>query len=285
MLPNYLLLAAIASLATFVIFLLWLWNRYAFWKAEGKKYAADPGYVPPVCGFFGRWLRSFVGRLAAFVYLGPVRIHSRRFLSDRRRLLILGNHQTERDAIVVPRIAGLRKLRFLMAMSQVQPARAFWVALTGGIAVGHPRSTGGTVEKSARALADDGDTSMVIFPEGELHRDGELKRENFRDGSMRIARLAERLCKERASNREFAVLPIYIRYERDYARAGWMQKLLLNLGLWKWRLFFGERTFGVDIYCGSPIALKDMPVDAHEATTVIFNEIARMKKESRKSAS
>ncbi len=71
---------------------------------------------------------------------------------------------------------------------------------------------------------------------------------------------------------------MYVRYERDRSKAGWTQRTLLRLGLDRWRMFYGEKTYGVDIYVGDAIPLSELPADATDATTRIFEEIVALKK-------
>ncbi|MBX9690116.1 MAG: 1-acyl-sn-glycerol-3-phosphate acyltransferase [Candidatus Obscuribacterales bacterium] len=289
------------ALLAFLCFGFWLRKRYKFWYAEGLKYK-DVSYVPPRAGWLGRFFRWTVGRVTAFLFLGPVRIHNGKALKDPRRLVILPNHQTERDAVVIPRILGLRRVRYLIASSQVSPRRAMWVAFTGGISVHHDTNPGAAVRVTSDTLSKDGDTSLVIFPEGELHPDGEMKREGFHDGAIVIPRLAERLAGKRQQKEKdkerptavgraavesqnppsaYAVVPTYIRYERDRKKAGCCQRLLLFFGLDRWRLFYGERTYGVDVYFGTPVSLSDLPEKNSDATTWVFEEISRLKAQTK----
>lgn len=274
---QYLLYAGgIVGLFALSCFALWITERVRFWKLEGKKYA-NPGYFPPQATRFGRIFRYLASRVTSFLYLGPVRIHNKQYLRDKRRLLILPNHRNERDTIVATRLLGLLKARYLIASTQLTPERAPWVAFTGGISVDHANNPGGAARTAARALGDEPDTACVIFPEGQLHRDGTLKREDFHNGAVRITRLAAK-----KSKTEFACLPVYIRYEYDKAKAGLLQRLLLAFGLKRWRLFFAECTYGVDIYLGNPIRLAELPEDAAEATGRIFDEIVRLSQEAEK---
>lgn len=255
-------------------------RRYRYWLAEGRKYRTQPVYVPPKPNFAACLLRSLVGRLAAFAYVGPVRIHNKRFLADRRRLLIVVNHQTERDAVVMTRVIGRRRLRYLIALNQVTASRAIWVAFTSGIAV-DANAPGSVVRSTASTLAKDRNSSLMIFPEGELHPDGELKRENFHNGAIAIGRLAQRLHSGKDRVPALAVLPVYIRYERDLSRASFWQRLLLALGLNRYRLFFGERTYGCDVYLAEPRDLNLLPESTDEATSWVFEQICALQKSSR----
>jgi 1-acyl-sn-glycerol-3-phosphate acyltransferase len=261
----------------FACFALYVVRRYFFWRSEGRKYATDPAYVPPSANALERFFRMLAGRFAAFVYLGPVRVKNAHYLKDPRRLLILPNHQTERDAVVVPRIINLLHIRFLMAKTQVTASRAPWVAFTGGISVDHAGSPGSVVKTASRALAADKESSFVVFPEGELMRLEEMQRQKFHDGAIVIGRLAERL-----SDTTFAAMPVYIRYERDIRKAGYLQRTLLFLGLRRWRYFYGEMTYGVDVYFGKPIALSELPENKSEATTQIFEAIVALKNAANK---
>ncbi len=270
---QYLLYAGGFALLSCACLTIYVVQRFRYWKREGLKYFSTPGYVPPSAPLLGRLVRCLAGRFAAFLYLGPVRVVNAHYLADPRRLLILPNHQTERDAVVVPRLIGLLKIRFLMAKTQVTPRRATWVAFTGGISVDHAGAPGSVVKTASRALAADKESSCVIFPEGELRHSEPLLREKFHDGAVVIARLAERL-----SDRTFAAVPTYIRYERDIAKAGWLQRALLGMGLSHWRHFFGEQTYGVTVYLGKPIALADLPEEKSAATTRIYEEIVALSK-------
>lgn len=262
------------ALLAMACFFVWLSERIQYWKKEAKNYDSA-SYCPPQASLLARIFRLCAGKFVAFVYLGPLRIKNKHYLKDPRRLLILPNHQTERDAVLIPGILGLRKLRYLIAKTQVTADRAPWVAFTGGIAVDHANSPGSAVRTASRVLGAETDSSCVIFPEGELHRDGHMKREGFHNGAIVIARLAER-----KSKTEFAALPVFVRYERDRARAGLLQRFFLAMGLDRWRLFYGERTYGVDVYLGRPISLSELPEDVSAATTRVYEEILKLAHEA-----
>ena len=254
------LLALTIGLGSFI-------NRVFFWIAEGQK-LQQPGYMTPKVTIWARRTRLFIGRLAMYLRVGRLIIIGKENLNFEGRLLMLPNHQIEKDAVIVTAVFGTMHFRFLMAINQITKLRAPFAAWLGGIAVHHDRNPSAAVRTAARALNAEPDSSLVVFPQGRLIRDNALRREDFFAGALMIGRIAAK-----ESELPFAVLPVGMYYDRDPKHATLLFKTARLFGIRWFSDWFNETTFGATVAFGKPILLSTLPKDQAEAMEIIFNEI------------
>lgn len=248
--------------------LLLLW-RTTHWIRHGRK-LVEVGYVPPRPPIQARWLRCWLSRLLLFFMVGKLRIVGAQHLRHRGRLIILVNHIIEHDAVVLPAVLGCRHFRSLMAVNQITPLRAPLAALTGAIAVHHEKNPRAAVRAAIAALDAEEDSSLLVFPQGELHKDNVLERKHFFSGAMLITHKAAK-----NSDEPFAVLPIGMDYDRNPAHRPRWQKLLNAAGI-PVRRFFGQTTSAVNVVVGEPIPLDKLPEGHDEAMTAVFERICTL---------
>ncbi len=187
--------------------------RILFWINEGKK-LLQPGYMTPKVSWWARATRLFIGRIAMHLRVGRLIIIGKENLRYRGRLLMLPNHQIEKDAVIVTAVFGTMHFRFLMAINQITKLRAPFAAWLGGIAVHHDRNPAASVRTAMRALGAEQNSSLVVFPQGRLIRNNALLREDFFAGALMIGKHAAK-----KSELPFAVLPIVSYYDRDSKHA------------------------------------------------------------------
>ncbi len=266
--------------------------RVRFWMNEGKKLAKG-GYLPPPPTFFGRWAYRLATKLGCFLVVGPVKVIGRQNARYPGRLIIVPNHQFEFDFAVVSRALpyAYRQLAVASEVSGFRSAIAAWVgfcAVDGerGKAKGKAGAEA-VIEAGAKILTHD--KAFLMFPQGILVRDNQLRKEEFRTGWIRILNRAA----DNVDKNELAALPIGIVYHRDPKQATWGHRLanrinfpgfLLRLiGLAGFRVWVskvtnplpGEPTkivtknYGATVVVGKPIPLKDLPADIHEATEAL----------------
>lgn len=266
--------------------------RVRFWMSEGKKLAKG-GYLPPPPTFFGRWAYRLATKLGCFLVVGPVKVIGRQNARYPGRLIIVPNHQFEFDFAVVSRALpyAYRQLAVASEVSGFRSAIAAWVgfcAVDGerGKAKGKAGAEA-VIEAGAKILTHD--KAFLMFPQGILVRDNELRKEEFRTGWIRILNRAA----DSVDKSELAALPIGIVYHRDPKQATWGHRLanrinfpgvLLRLiGLAGFRVWVSKVTnplpgqpakivtknYGATVVVGKPIPLKDLPADIHEATEVL----------------
>lgn len=266
--------------------------RVRFWMSEGKKLAKG-GYLPPPPTFFGRWAYRLATKLGCFLVVGPVKVIGRQNARYPGRLIIVPNHQFEFDFAVVSRALpyAYRQLAVASEVSGFRSAIAAWVgfcAVDGerGKAKGKAGAEA-VIEAGAKILTHD--KAFLMFPQGILVRDNELRKEEFRTGWIRILNRAA----DNVDKNELAALPIGIVYHRDPKQATWGHRLanrinfpgfLLRLiGFAGFRIWVSKVTnplpgqpakivtknYGATVVVGKPIPLKDLPADIHEATEVL----------------
>jgi len=259
-------LASIVSLAVIAALVLTI-SRVRFWIAEGKK-LHQMGYMTPKVTWWARATRLVIGRIAMYLRVGRLIIIGKSNLDFNGRLLMLPNHQIEKDAVIVTAVFGTMHFRFLMAINQITRLRAPFAAWLGGIAVHHDRSPSSAVRTAARALNAEQDSSLVVFPQGRLVRDNALRREDFFAGALMIGRIAEK-----ESERPFAVLPVGVYYDRDPKHATLLFRVARLAGIGWFSNWFNETTYGATVAFGKPILLSELPKDMGQAMDIIFNEI------------
>ncbi|MBX3152091.1 hypothetical protein KF728_18175 [Candidatus Obscuribacterales bacterium] len=249
--------------------------RVRFWWREGKKLVEQPGYVTPRAPIFARIARLIAFNFMAWRYIGPIKRIGSHHMRDKRRLIILINHQTERDVLIIPTSLRLRVVRALMAVTQIFGIRVPAAAWLGVIAVHHDKNPSAALRGMIRIMQQDEDSDAIVFPQGQLIRDNVLKREQFFDGALMIGKkTAEK------SSRPVAFLPAAIAYDRDPTHATWLQRLLEGLGWKKFRDFYGETMYGAAIAFGKPIPVEDLPNDYKAAMTVVFDRIVELSQQA-----
>lgn len=260
---TYLGVAAVfLALATFVTI------RVRFWIAQGEKLVNEPGYRTPHVTLVARLTRLFVATGIKRWFVGPVRVRNKKFLGFKGRLIIVLNHQTERDAIVVPAILRLLPFRALMAVTQIIGLRKPLAAWLGIIAVHHATKPLAALNTSIEILAAEDDTSFVIFPQGALHRTNELKREDFFEGTMVIAKKLQE-----KSKKPVAILCGAIAYDRNPAHKTLCQKFWGALGLSGKREFFGDTVYGAAVVWREPLLVSALPDKRKTAMDLVFENI------------
>lgn len=250
-------------------------RRVLFWRAEGKRVLTN-GYVPPLPGWFARFVRCCLGRLFVFLYIGRLRIIGAHNVKYRGRFIVLGNHQTERDAVLVPYLMGMRQARYFIAKTQSLGWRAPLIAFTGGIVVEHASKRGPVAALSAaiKTMIAEPRTDFVIFPQGKLVRDNKLERADFFPG---VALLGRKVAdKSPCDCAEIAYLPLAIYYDRDPSHATWFHRLMNAFGFRNFRRFFGEVIYGAVVVVGEPIPVECLPEKPESATDELFNCIVTL---------
>jgi len=249
--------------------------RVNYWWKEGKKLVATPGYFSPRAPIFARIARLTVSRLFCRRFIGPIKRLGTEYMKDDRRLIILINHQTERDVIIIPSTLRLRVVRALMAVTQIFGIRVPAAAWLGVIAVHHDKNPSAALRGMIKVMQNDEDSDGIVFPQGALIRSNVLKREEFFDGALMIAKkTAEK------SKRKVAVLPAAIAYDRNPAHATWAHRLADAIGWKSFRTFYGDTIYGAAVAFGKPIPVEELPEKYSDAMTVVFERIVALSKQA-----
>lgn len=252
--------------------------RVRYWWKEGRKLVNNPGYVSPRAPIFARIARLAVSTLFCWRFVGPTKRIGAHYMRDNRRLIILINHQTERDVIIIPSTLRLRVVRALMAVTQIFGIRVPVAGWLGIIAVHHDRNPMGALKGMIKIMQADEDSDGIVFPQGALIRNNDLKREEFFNGAMMIAKkTAEK------SKRPVAVLPAAIAYDRNPAHATWFQRLVEAIGWKNFRSFYGDTIYGAAVAFGEPIPVEQLPAKYDAAMDVVFERIVGLSKQAEES--
>jgi Acyltransferase. len=299
MIINPTVLTYLGVVAVFVALATFVTIRVRFWIAQGEQLANEPGHRTPHVTFIARLTRLFVATGVKRWFVGPVRVRNKKFLGFKGRLIIVLNHQTERDAIVVPAILRFLPFRALMAVTQIVGLRKPLAAWLGVIAVHHDKNPAAALRTSIDILQAEDHTSFVVFPQGALHRDNELKRGDFFDGTIMIAKKVQE-----KSTAPLAILCGGIAYDRNPAHRTLCQKfwgvfanklarsnekalkklkegekpsrlrrrLILLEGLLK-RDFFGDIVYGAAVVWREPLLVSALPDNRKAAMDLVFENI------------
>lgn len=233
--------------------------------------------MTPKVSFIARCARYLLILAARRFFVGPTRVIGRQSLkSYKGRFIGACNHQTERDAIVLPPELGLRNARALMAVNQIQGKRLPLAAWQGIVAVHHDSNPMAAVNTSVDCLNEEKDLCMIVFPQGSLIRDNVLVREQFFAGVITIAKHGQK--KSSKDDPVMAILPSAIAYDRDPAHKDWIHTLLERFNRADVREFYDETIYGATVAHGKPILFEDLPKNREKAMDIIFDEIVRLSK-------
>jgi len=198
-------------------------------------------------------------------------------LKSKRRFMLFANHQTERDAVLMPYLMSRRQSRFFIAKTQSLGWRAPLVAFTGGIIVEHDSKRGPVIAltTAVKVMVAEPESDFIIFPQGKLVPDNVLLREDFFSGLYVIgAKVA------RSGDENLDYMPAGIYYDRNPAHATFVHRLLNMLGFKNFRRFYGEVIYGAVIVIGEPIPHASLPRDSTAATDVLFAAVVKASAEA-----
>jgi hypothetical protein len=206
-----------------------------------------------------------VTRIASWFFLGDLKIvGAEKIYESKTRLIICPNHQVEHDALVMSYIIGARRWRFLAAIDQLTGRRAFWMAWLGVIPVDthNVRRQVAVIAPVAEVLQRENKSSFVMFPQGKLVDSNLLLPEDWKDGASVIGQRVRQ-----ATGEKFALLPVYIAYDRLPEQARLWQRALAKFGVS--RAFCGKSVYGCKVVVGDPIEV-DTNIGKKELTSQLF---------------
>ncbi len=267
-----LLTAAWAGAAIILAVGIFLYSRY--WSKQGANLSSQSGYVTPYVSVLSRVVLYLLSRLGAPYFFGRLYISGLQNMAfgKKQRYIICPNHQFEHDVAVVSYLIGARRWRFLADMAQVRGWRAPWMAWLGVIPVEteNLRARVASMNSVVTALEREPGTSFIIFPQGRLVKDNSLARKDFNTGPVIIAGRAAK-----ATGDNFALLPMYIEYVTDPAKASLGQRFLAFCGIK--REFCGRTVYGCRVQIAKPIPVKaDDERSKDEIVDVLFQAMTAM---------
>ncbi len=282
MLIKYALLALLAFVAV----------RTAYWFWHGRKLQKS-GYMPPSSTRVARWFYKVACKAIAFLGVGPIKVIGAENAKFVGRALVLPNHQFALDFAVIGKATPFSFRQLAKAKEVKNPfmgALAAWIGTVGvQVEGGKSQSAGGgqaVIDAGAKILAKSSGARMLLFPQGKLVFNNQLKEEDFRTGATRILNTTAGMV---GINGLYA-LPMAVHYKRDRKDATRFHRLVNALGIKafrRWKDFElvpnadGSKTkedrifttYGATVAIGKPIAMADLPTDPREAIKVIAAEI------------
>jgi len=179
------------------------------------------------------------------------------------RYIIVANHQFQHDAVTLPTALGTLPLRGLMSQTELTDFRAPLAALAGIIAVHQDSHKTASLRLSIRALTEEPNMSLLVFPQGRLVRENTLTVDQFQDGVALVLKKVNQSAAKPA-----ALLPVCISYQCQSSNPKNLPERLLYG--WK-RQWFGIATCGAVVSIGKPVLPDSYAREA--VTESIFQSI------------
>ena len=243
--------------------------KFTYWYKEGQN-LRTPGHLTQRVTMPARLCRAALLKFLARIYVGKIVINGREKTASKSRQIIVPNHQTEKDTLLMGDLLGADNYRYMIAKYQTEGHRAPVAAWTGAIIVDFKSREGGSIalktSKRIMEKPDEQDTDFLIFPQGNLHPDNKIIREQFRPGAALLALHAASL------GQDISILPVGINYIRDQKSKTRFQKILSFLGLAGIRRFIGDLTYGATLNVGERITIST-DNSAEEITDRIYAAI------------
>lgn len=258
-------LPIVMILATFVILvsLQLIHSRILYWAPHVVK-VQQGGYVPPAPYFLTAMLMRCLCIILGFFEVGPIRILGRHRLPRKGPTIIAPFHIDAGDGSIISSLLGVKPMYYMIRTTEVVGFRGWLGTLTGAIAVDEESQEGRSkaFKAAIAALTSGGpNVCMVIFPQGQLVPDQEVRRTDFKSGTMAIAKLAARKRKE-----PIWIVPIGMHYRKDKSQSTMFQSLVQGLGFKNFRNLFGTQNYGAYAVVGRPFKVTPRTADLEELT-------------------
>lgn len=238
-----------------------IFKGVTFWRPHVHM-CRSGGYVPPTPSYLTARLMRILCIVLGFLEVGPIVIRGRNRLPQTGPMILAPFHVDAGDASIISALLGVRPMYYLIRTTEVQGWRGWVAAMTGAIAVDEEDQEARTraFKATIAALATGGpDVCMVIFPQGQLTPDQEVRRADFKSGTMLIAKMAARKRKE-----PIWIVPIGLYYRVDPKDSTLFQKIVQDLGLKNFRNLFGHQNYGASAVVGRPFKVTPRTADLDE---------------------
>lgn len=235
--------------------------RIKYWTPHVEK-VREGGYVPPQPSIYTALLMRVFCMALGFIEVGPIKIIGRNRLPESGPTIIAPFHVDAGDGSIISALLGVKKMYYLIRTTEVSGLRGWLATLTGAIAVDEESQEGRSraFKAAIAGLVNGGpDACMLIFPQGQLVPDQEVRRSDFKSGTMAIAKLAARKRKE-----PIWIVPIGMHYRTNAHESTLFQKLVQGLGFKKFRNLFGQQNYGAYAIVGRPFRVTPKSADLEE---------------------
>jgi 1-acyl-sn-glycerol-3-phosphate acyltransferase len=253
--------AIVVGLTLVVALLQLIRSRIKYWAPHVQKVQGG-GYVPPQPYFLTALLMRTLCIILGFLEVGPIKILGKNRLPVSGPTIIAPFHVDAGDGSIISSMLGIRSMYYMIRTTEVVGFRGWIATLTGAIAVDEESQEGRSkaFKAAISALANGGPNAcMIIFPQGQLVPDEEVRRSDFKSGTMAIAKLAARKRKE-----PIWIVPVGMHYRTDPQEATLFQKTVHRLGFKKFRNLFGHQNYGAYAIIGKPFKVSPKAADLDE---------------------
>lgn len=175
------------------------------------------------------WLANLLYPLGCKVVLplffSKIEITGQENIPHEGSVIVAPTHRSRWDALIIPHAVGKlvsgRDLRFMVSSNEVKGLQGLFIRRMGGFPVDTERPGIDSLRHSAKLLQDE--EMLVIFPEGNIFRDNKVH--NLKRG---VALISLEVASE-TPNQNVKILPISIKYDRQYP--SWGSKVHVDIGL------------------------------------------------------
>lgn len=188
----------------------------------------NPKVAPASISRVSPWLAELIYPVGRYLvlpfYFGRIEVIGQENLPATGPVIIAPTHRSRWDALLVPyatgRTATGRDLRFMVSVDEVRGIQGWFIRRMGGFAIDTKHPTVSTLRHGVEILH--AGEMLVIFPEGNIFRDGSLH--PLKPGLARLALSAE-------SSRPglgVKIVPISLHYSQAFPQ--WGCNVVIRIG-------------------------------------------------------
>lgn len=188
--------------------------------SEGAR-SSEPEVSSQVLPWLARLAYLLLGRIVVPLHFRRISIKGQEHLPKSGAVILAPMHRSRWDAIMVPYAAGRRvtgrDVHFMVSINEIKGLQGWFIRRLGGFPVnsdqpGRLRSLASTIRHSVDLLRQR--NMMVVFPEGNIFRSGELQ--PLKTGIAHMALQAAQL----DNLGEVQIVPMALAYDDAYPHYG-----------------------------------------------------------------
>jgi 1-acyl-sn-glycerol-3-phosphate acyltransferase len=194
--------------------------------ATSKAGAVQASSQAPIQAQVSPWMAPLLYRFAQSIllpsYFGPIAVEGSENVPRSGPVILAPMHRSRWDAMMVPYVSGRyvtgRDVHFMVSANEMKSIQGFFVKGMGGFPVDTTRPGASSLRCGVNLLREN--RMMVVFPEGNIFRDGEVH--PLKAGLARMALQAGEI------GEAVKVVPIGIRYSDP--EVGWRSSVSIKVG-------------------------------------------------------
>jgi 1-acyl-sn-glycerol-3-phosphate acyltransferase len=194
--------------------------------ATSKAGAVQASSQAPIQAQVSPWMAPLLYRFAQSIllpsYFGPIEVEGSENVPRSGPVILAPMHRSRWDAMMVPYVSGRyvtgRDVHFMVSANEMKSIQGWFVKGMGGFPVDTTRPGASSLRCGVNLLREN--RMMVVFPEGNIFRDGEVH--PLKAGLARMALQAGEI------GEAVKIVPIGIRYNDP--DVGWRSSVRIKVG-------------------------------------------------------